>query len=256
MVTQPIAGSVSDGFGSRFGRRRPFILGSAMLDGVFIVLFGLAFNFWFAFVAYALLQVVSNFGQAAYQALVPDFAPQEERGVASGAKQAMEVGGSVVGLGVAGLFTSINVVWGAYAIAHRAAAGWAGSPSSAGFESRRPSVRPSGAASGRANFKTFLYDARANMGFTRVARRALPLLPRLRVHPAVPAQLSLRRLPPLEPGRLGSGHPDPGDGRRDYGRAAGGQRRRPAGAKAGRASSRRSWRRSILCPSPSSRTCT
>ena len=87
-----------------------------MLDGVFIILFGLAFNFWFAFVAYALLQVVSNFGQAAYQALVPDFAPPEERGVASGAKQAIEVGGSVVGLAVAGLFTTIDFVWGAYAI--------------------------------------------------------------------------------------------------------------------------------------------
>jgi len=167
MVTQPLAGSVSDGFGSRFGRRRPFILGSAMLDGVFIVLFGLAFNFWFAFVAYALLQVVSNFGQAAYQALVPDFAPQEERGVASGAKQAMEVGGSVVGLGVAGVFTSINFVWGAYAalIVLLLAGGLTvfrrlREPPSTGL--------PFWSGVRKANFKTFFYDTRANMRFTRV----------------------------------------------------------------------------------------
>jgi MFS family permease len=167
MVTQPIAGSVSDGFGSRFGRRRPFILGSAMLDGVFIILFGLAFNFWFAFVAYALLQVVSNFGQAAYQALVPDFAPREERGVASGAKQAMEVGGSVVGLAVAGLFTSIDFVWGAYAalIALLLAGGF-----TVFRRLREPPTTglPFWDGVRRTNFKTFFYDVRANRRFTRV----------------------------------------------------------------------------------------
>jgi MFS family permease len=115
VITQPFAGSVSDRYGSRAGRRRPFILGSAILDGVFIIAFGLATNFWFAFVAYALLQIVSNFGQAAYQALIPDFAPREERGVASGAKQALEVFGSIVGLGIAGLFTTIDFPWGGYA---------------------------------------------------------------------------------------------------------------------------------------------
>ncbi len=167
MITQPLAGSASDNFGSRFGRRRPFILGSAMLDGVCIILFGLAFNFWMAFVAYGLLQVVSNFGQAAYQALVPDFAPAEERGAASGAKQAMEVGGTVVGLAVAGLFTSINVVWGAYAIiiVLLLAGGFTvfrrlEDPPVAGL-SLRSGIR-------RANFRTFVYDVRGNPRFTRV----------------------------------------------------------------------------------------
>ena len=167
MVTQPIAGSVSDGFGSRFGRRRPFILGSAMLDGVFIILFGIAINFWFAFVAYALLQVVSNFGQAAYQALVPDFAPQAERGVASGAKQAIEVGGSIVGLGAAGIFTSINVVWGAYAVI--IALLLLGGLTVFRSLNEPPAVGVSfWSGIKRANFKTFLFDARANMGFTRL----------------------------------------------------------------------------------------
>jgi MFS family permease len=167
MVIQPVAGSASDSFGSRFGRRRPFILGSAMFDGVFIVLFGLAFNFWFAFVAYALLQVVSNFGQAAYQALVPDFAPAEERGVASGAKQAMEVGGTVVGLGVAGLFTSINVVWGAYAIVIvLLLAG--GITVFRRLDDPPCEGLPFWSGIRKTNFRTFFYDARANSRFTRV----------------------------------------------------------------------------------------
>jgi MFS family permease len=167
VVTQPFAGSVSDGYGSRFGRRRPFILGSAVLDGVFIVLFGLALNFWFAFVAYALLQVVSNFGQAAYQALVPDFAPPEERGVASGAKQAVEVGGTIVGLGAAGLFTSINVPWGAYAVLILLLLAGAITL----FQRLRepPTVgRPFWEGVRGANYRTFFYDMRSNVRFTRL----------------------------------------------------------------------------------------
>jgi len=115
VLTQPFAGAVSDRYGSRFGRRRPFIFGASVLDAVFIVAFGLATNFWFAFVAYAFLQLSSNFAQAAYQALIPDFAREEERGVASGAKQALEVVGSVIGLGLAGLFIALDMDWGAYA---------------------------------------------------------------------------------------------------------------------------------------------
>ncbi len=167
VVTQPFAGSLSDGYGSRFGRRRPFILGSAVLDGVCIVLFGLAFNFWFAFVAYALLQVVSNFGQAAYQALVPDFAPPAERGVASGAKQAVEVAGTVVGLAVAGVFTTIDVPWGAYAglillLLVGAFTVFRRLPEA-------PSVgRPILEGIRSANYRAFFYDARANVRFTRL----------------------------------------------------------------------------------------
>jgi hypothetical protein len=114
-----------------------------MLDGVFIILFGLAFNFWFAFVAYALLQVVSNFGQAAYQALVPDFAPQE-----SAASRRREAGDGGRRLGRRGRrrhFTTINFVWGAY-VALIAFCCWAASPRSADSTSRRRKAWPSGPA--------------------------------------------------------------------------------------------------------------
>jgi MFS family permease len=167
MIVQPVAGSVSDSFGSRFGRRRPFILGSAMFDGVFIVLFGLAFNFWVAFVAYGLLQVVSNFGQAAYQALVPDFAPEAERGAASGTKQAMEVGGTIVGLAIAGLFTTVNVVWGAYAIIIvLLLAG--GVTVFRRLDDPPVAGRSFWGGVKKTNFGTFFYNARENVGFTRI----------------------------------------------------------------------------------------
>jgi MFS family permease len=167
VVTQPIAGGLSDRYSSRFGRRRPFILGSAALDGVFVFGFGLATNFWVAFAAYALLQVVSNFGQAAYQALIPDFAPKEERGVASGAKQAVEVTGSVIGLGVAGMFVALNAPWAAYGILILLLL--AGAITT--FRHLREPSAPKppllkGIAS--ADLRLLLYDVRANWGFTRL----------------------------------------------------------------------------------------
>ena len=79
----------------------------------------------------------------------------------------MEVGGSVVGLGVAGVFTSINFVWGAYAalIVLLLAGGLTvfrrlREPPSTGL--------PFWSGVRKANFKTFFYDTRANVGFTRV----------------------------------------------------------------------------------------
>lgn len=172
-AVQPFAGAVSDRYGSRFGRRRPFILGSALLNGLFILAFGLATNFWLALVAYAFLQLSSNFGQAAYQALVPDFAREEERGVASGAKQALEVLGNVIGLGVVGLFIGLDIDWGAFAAIILLLV------SGALITFRRlrePPVEGQPLLRGvfSTRLKDYLFDVRANPGFARlVAARFL-----------------------------------------------------------------------------------
>ena len=167
VVTQPLAGSISDRFGSRFGRRRPFILGSAVVDSVFIIGFAVAFDFWFAFVAYAFLQIASNFGQAAYQALIPDFAPADERGIASGAKQALEVFGSVVGLALAGVFLYFDFPAGAYAgliilLIGGALLSWR-------YLDEEP-VKAESIVKGirEANFKVFFYSVRAHPAFSRL----------------------------------------------------------------------------------------
>lgn len=110
MLIQPIAGMFSDRNTSRWGRRRPYILASALLSIACLFLIGMspmflkssADNFFlptFGFTtAYAvlllgiiLMQFSSNIGQGATQGLIPDLVPTRQRGMAAGFKSLMEI---------------------------------------------------------------------------------------------------------------------------------------------------------------------
>jgi MFS family permease len=110
MLIQPIAGMFSDRNTSRWGRRRPYILVSALLSIVCLFLVGLSpaflgssadrfFNPTFGFTtAYAvlllgiiLMQFSSNIGQGAVQGLIPDMVLTQQRGMAAGFKSLMEI---------------------------------------------------------------------------------------------------------------------------------------------------------------------
>lgn len=110
MLIQPVAGMFSDSNTSKWGRRRPYILASALLSIVFLFLIGLSptfmnssadrfFNPTFGFTtAYAvlllgviLMQFSSNLGQGATQGLIPDLVPSQQRGMAAGFKSLMEI---------------------------------------------------------------------------------------------------------------------------------------------------------------------
>lgn len=96
-VVQPLAGRWSD-LTHLPDRRRPFIIGGAAADLLFLVVFWWAPTFLWLLVAYILLQVSSNVAQAAFQALIPDLFKPANRGVASGAKNALTVIGAAIGL--------------------------------------------------------------------------------------------------------------------------------------------------------------
>jgi MFS family permease len=109
MLVQPLAGMLSDRSGSRWGRRRPFILGGTLGNSLFLLIIGLsplflgstldaAFAPLGITAAYAvlmlgivLLQISSNFSQAAVQGLIPDLVPEEQRGRSSGFKSVLEL---------------------------------------------------------------------------------------------------------------------------------------------------------------------
>ena len=110
MMVQPLAGMLSDRSTSRWGRRRPFILGGTVLDLLFLLVVGSApfflpsrldsfFGATFGVnTAYAvllggivLLQVSSNVAHGALQGLIPDLVPERERGRSSGVKAVMEL---------------------------------------------------------------------------------------------------------------------------------------------------------------------
>jgi len=110
MLIQPIAGMFSDRNTSRWGRRRPYILASALLsilclflvglspsfmgaraDGFFVPVFGFTTAYAVLLLGIILMQFSSNIGQGATQGLIPDLVSLKRRGMAAGFKSLMEI---------------------------------------------------------------------------------------------------------------------------------------------------------------------
>jgi MFS family permease len=110
MMIQPMAGMLSDRSTSRWGRRRPYIFTGAMfnvlflfiigaspmfigsrLDGFFLPAFGVITAYVVLLAGTVLMQVSSNVAHGALQGLIPDLAPENQRGRASGVKAVMEL---------------------------------------------------------------------------------------------------------------------------------------------------------------------
>ncbi len=96
MLAQPLAGALSDRARFPMGRRRPFILGGAVLLILFLILFGAAPGYAVLFIAYCLMQVSSNVIQGPYQAFIPELVPANRRGLASGVKNMAEIIGGAL----------------------------------------------------------------------------------------------------------------------------------------------------------------
>ena len=134
MLVQPVAGLLSDRSTRRLGRRRPYIIGSAVFNVLFLGLvaasplfvgsaldealrpvLGVTVAYGVLMAGIVLLQVSSNAGQAAVQGLIPDLVPVHQRGRASGVKAVMELlpsipmilVGALIGQGKVGLTTGL-----------------------------------------------------------------------------------------------------------------------------------------------------
>jgi MFS family permease len=91
MVVQPISGALSDGWVSKWGRRRPLMVVGTLFDFVFLVLLGWAGGLFWLFVGYIGLQFSSNIAHGPAQGLLPDVVPEEQLGVASAWKTFMDM---------------------------------------------------------------------------------------------------------------------------------------------------------------------
>jgi MFS family permease len=111
LVAQPLTGAASDRTTSRFGRRRPYVViaGAIYLVGLLTLAWAPAFAI-FA-LGFVLAQIAANVGTAAYQGLLPDRVPAEQRGTASGYLGLMTILGNVGSLVAAGFLLG-NVVSG------------------------------------------------------------------------------------------------------------------------------------------------
>ncbi len=103
LLAQPLTGAASDRTASRFGRRRPYVMLSSAIYIVGMIALAWSPVFWIFFTGFVLTQIAANIGTAAYQGLLPDRVPMEQRGAASGYLGMMTILGNVGSLIAAGL---------------------------------------------------------------------------------------------------------------------------------------------------------
>jgi len=98
VLVQALAGMLSDRSTSRWGKRRPFMLASSLLESLVFIAIGLiaghmegqaGYNALFAAVMASM--VFSNLGQGAAQGLIPDLVPAGQQGRFAGIKALLEL---------------------------------------------------------------------------------------------------------------------------------------------------------------------
>ncbi len=102
MLIQPLSGALSDGWASRFGRRRPLIVIGTLFDFVFLVLLAFGGGLLWLFIGYVGLQLSSNIAHGPLQGLLPDRVPENQIGVASSLKTFMDMFSLIIASLVAG----------------------------------------------------------------------------------------------------------------------------------------------------------
>ena len=106
MIIQPISGAASDGWRSRWGRRRPLALVGTGLDFIFLSLLAWSGNLFIVILGYVGLQITSNIAHGPMQGLIPDLVSNEQLGLASGLKNLLDMAGLIVASLVAGILLS------------------------------------------------------------------------------------------------------------------------------------------------------
>ena len=99
----PIVGTLSDRTPGSLGRRRPYIVIGGLLLAMSTPLLVHSGSMIIFLAGLSLLLVGKNILTPAYQSLVPDFVPAEQRGEAAGYVGGMTILGNVLGLGLAAL---------------------------------------------------------------------------------------------------------------------------------------------------------
>lgn len=84
MVCTPLGGRLSDRTTSRFGMRRPWIIGGAIGGALSLQLIAVANSLWLVIVGWILTEIFFNTAWSAASATVADQVPPERRGLVSG----------------------------------------------------------------------------------------------------------------------------------------------------------------------------
>ena len=102
MIVQPITGALSDGWKSRFGRRRPLAVLGTLFDFLFLSILAWAGGLVWLFIGYVGLQFSSNIAHGPMQGLLPDRVPKAQLGIASSLKTFMDMLSLIIASLIAG----------------------------------------------------------------------------------------------------------------------------------------------------------
>ncbi len=116
VIGNPLAGALSDRTTSRFGRRRPWLLGGALIGMVGLLLLPSMTSVVGLTVMWLFVQFSVNSSYAALTATIPDQVPVEQRGVASGWVGLAQTLGIVLGVALVS-FVVLGLGAGSYLIA-------------------------------------------------------------------------------------------------------------------------------------------
>ena len=83
VITNPIAGALSDRTTSRLGRRRPWLIGGTILSAITLAFMANASNFVVLVVWWAIFHIAANALLAALSAVIPDQVPVRQRATIS-----------------------------------------------------------------------------------------------------------------------------------------------------------------------------
>ncbi len=113
VIGNPLAGALSDRTTSRFGRRRPWMLGGSILGMIGLLIMPHMTSIIALTALWLVVQFAVNSAYAGLTATIPDQVPVEQRGVASGLVGLAQALGPVLGVGLVS-FVVISLTGGSY----------------------------------------------------------------------------------------------------------------------------------------------
>ena len=113
VIGNPLAGALSDRTTSRFGRRRPWMLGGSLLGFVGLLLLPNMTSIATLTIAWLCVQFAVNAAYAGLTATIPDQVPVDQRGIASGLVGLAQAFGPVLGVGLVS-FVVMSLTGGSY----------------------------------------------------------------------------------------------------------------------------------------------
>jgi maltose/moltooligosaccharide transporter len=111
VVLSPIAGTLSDNVRTPWGRRRPFILGGAILSALCLVAMPHTVNYWLFLLLISMFFTFSVAYQIPFYALIPEMAGEGQRGAYSTFTGLLRLVGAGLVMGLGAWFWAKNPAW-------------------------------------------------------------------------------------------------------------------------------------------------